>query len=367
MAILFRCPCGRSMVAESDKAGSVIVCPNCQRNLRVPSGKGRGKELTAAPAAQGQSIRECERCGESIPIDAQMCPFCKAIQMIGSGDPAPVAKAAGGGAAKPAAARRGPALGKVDIRYGGARGGWWAQLSPGGRAGVIAGIAGFALLVIILLAIVGVSGSGRQLVDGRERAMGALDQGEQLEAEGRFQEAYNTYYSGLVNEKYLRGSGDPADAGLADRLWTRIEALKYLVPEPKTREPVHWRPANQQELDDANRQVVAMYPTYRQRGRSVTAAVMAAVESGRAGDQARFQADAKRVMGAFRQFVRDTTPQQRATYTFDSLMEAVKAVAMANRRWDYRGGYLDQAEGYVAAFEERVAEPPGTPQGDKIR
>jgi uncharacterized protein YbaR (Trm112 family) len=39
------------MVAEADRASAVIVCPNCRRNLRVPSGKGRGVELAPIPAA----------------------------------------------------------------------------------------------------------------------------------------------------------------------------------------------------------------------------------------------------------------------------------------------------------------------------
>ena len=79
MSILFRCPCGRSMVVESDRAGAVVTCPNCRRSLKVPSGKERGVEIPAA--ATTRTSRRCKRCGKDVPVDSQICPHCNTITM----------------------------------------------------------------------------------------------------------------------------------------------------------------------------------------------------------------------------------------------------------------------------------------------
>ena len=116
MAILFRCPCGRSMVAHSNRAGTVIQCPNCHRTLRVPSGKERGKELAPIPAiAKSPSTRLCDHCGHSVPVDVKTCPHCGAAMS----------------AATAPAGRRAPG---PEIVYGGSRATWWSRMSIGAKA-----------------------------------------------------------------------------------------------------------------------------------------------------------------------------------------------------------------------------------------
>jgi len=142
MSILFRCPCGRSMVADSDKAGAIVTCPNCRRRLRVPSGKDRGVEIPASPAAT-RTLRRCPRCGHDVPIDSQTCPHCQADLRGGpaagsapaeAGPSAPATADASLEALKRASARR-PAADTRGIVLGGYRGNWFTRLTPGGRAG----------------------------------------------------------------------------------------------------------------------------------------------------------------------------------------------------------------------------------------
>ena len=139
MSILFRCPCGRSMVVESDKAGAVVMCPNCRRRLKIPSGKGRGVEIPAAPTTAARTSRRCPRCGKDVPVDSQICPHCQAVLTDDGAAAAakPAAKAAPVAAGKTRShttGRRSP-IGRPagGIVYGGARGGWYSRLTPGGK------------------------------------------------------------------------------------------------------------------------------------------------------------------------------------------------------------------------------------------
>ena len=355
MAILFQCPCGRSMVADASRAGAVIHCPNCHRALRVPSGKGRGKELAPAPAAATmESTRPCQRCGARVAVDAQICPQCRVILSAAPGK---------------AEAARSDSVSGANILYGGSRSTWWSRLTSGGKAAILGGAGGFLLLVVILAVLMYSSWSANQTVEARDQAGQALTQGQELEVQGKFQEAYDLYFPALGRaERFLRSTGRQADVELLDHLKERVSALRYIVSDSHVREPVRWRPANQAELDSATQQLVAAYPAYRQRILAVADAALAAIQSARANnDQAAFAAEVRQVMDAFLRFTNQTTPQQRAQYSYDMLAQAMRELAGANGAWETgRKTYLAQSETRLKALKDLVQQPPGTPAGDKI-
>jgi len=356
MAILFRCPCGRSMVADASRAGSVIHCPNCHRALRVPSGKDRGKELTAVPTeAMAHSTRPCDRCGASVPVDAQICPKCQAIILSAAGTPA---------------VRRTESGPQTAVLYGGSRATWWSRLTSGAKAGVLGGIGGFIILVGVLTALFYSSWSAHQTVQARDQAAQALAQGPALEVQGKFQDAYDLYYPALARaERFLKAGGRQDDRQLYDGLSERLSALRCIVPEPRVREPVRWRPANQAALDAATQQLVAEYPAYRQRILAVADAALAAIQNARANnDHAAYAQEVRQVVDTFVRFTNQTTPQQRAQYSYDMLAQAVREMALANGEWEAkRKGYLVQSETRLKAMKDLVQQPPGSPTGDKIR
>lgn len=347
MPILFRCPCGRSMVAESRKAGQTIVCPNCHRGLKVPTGKGRGKEIKKPPpTAARPSGRTCHRCDEPIPADVQMCPHCNAILMDSP---------TGGG--------------PVTVRLGGSRSSWWSDLSSGAKAGVVVGIGALFLLILFVVVVLVVPAhKGSQRVRARTFAKSAVEEGRRQEAEGRFQKAYDTYLDGLIRERYLMASADAEDRELVRRLRARANALQYIVPSPRTSEQLRWKPASSQELDQAAAQIRSRYPSYRQRILAVTGGGMEAIRTART-DSSReaYAAKVAAAMDSYVELIRETTPQQRALWSFTILVQAMDELASANREWDDRNQrrwYLGTAETRLELLEKRVREPPLTPEGD---
>jgi len=356
------------MVAEADRAGAVIVCPNCRRKLRVPSGKGRGVELAPTPAAaKTQSTRPCERCGQSVPVDAQMCPHCRTVLTA-----KPSAPAAGGPA--PAAPQAAPQarpspLAGVPIVFGGSRATWWTRLSQNAKAGVLGGIGGFVLIVAIVTYLVYSSWLAQEAASARDRAQKALASGRQLENEGRLQEAYDLYYPACdMADNYLRTTGQPSDLDLAQALSTRVGALHYIVPEPRSRESLQWKPTSQAEFDQATRDLIANYPVYRQRVLAVADSALAAIQKARAEpNQTVFNQNISQTMDAFVQLTSQTTPQQRAQFSFSMLVQAMRDLTGANRNWQKAGPtYLKQAEGRLGALKNLVQKPPGALEGDKI-
>jgi hypothetical protein len=355
------------MVVESDRAGAQVTCPNCRRTLKVPSGKDRGVEIAAAPAASlTRTSRLCQRCGKEVPVDSQMCPHCKAILLDGPpGQAAPAAAAATGAAV----AGRGPKLTRTaasaaagtagtQVIYGGARGGWWAHLSPGAKAGVLAGAFAFVFLVVIIGFFMYRSWYAGELSAARQGAQDALTQGRKLENIGKFQEAYESYYYVLIREKYLRDSGDPKDAQAADALKARILALQYLVAEPKVRtgESVYWKPRNQQEYDQAVAAIKQSYPEYRQWLSAVCDAGLAAVQTAKANPGlAAFDEKVGQTMDAYVKLVGRTTDQQRAQRTFQQMKSGIMHLTAAERNWDkvaQRDNYLKITEQYLLAAKE---------------
>jgi hypothetical protein len=348
------------MVADAEQAGKTILCPNCHRNLRVPSGKGRGMELKAPPPAAQLSAtppppppgRTCDRCGEGVSPDAQICPHCNNILLD-----------AGGGGGK------GPSR-PLAVRLGGSRQTWWSRLSPGGRGGVVAGIVAAALLAVLLVfAILMPYNTGAQIVDGRRIAKQVIEEGAQLEAQGNFQEAYDQYFVGLIREKYLQESALKSDRDLVEQLRERIRALDYIVPSRRTAGIIWWKARNQAELDAARDLISARYPVYRQRFLAVTGAAMDAIRTARSsGSQQQYQAGLGGVMNAYMNLVTETTPEQRAMWSFDVLIQVLRELAGANRNWNTdRVRFLGIAETRIEMIEKRVREPPITPEGDILK
>jgi len=351
MSIMFRCPCGRSMVVEDDRAGAVVTCPNCRRSLKVPSGQGRGVTLSSAPAAtKVRTSRLCQRCRKEVPVDSQMCPHCKAILLDAGPAPAAPAQAARGA---PAAAREGQPL-----LYGGARGSWFSRLTPGGKAGAIGGGVAFVLVLVIIGYFIYSSLYAGQLAEARETAQAALEKGRKLENLGKFQDAYERYWRAMNYEDYLRETRDPRDAELLAAVKARISAFQYLVAEPKAKGSVYWKPRNQQEYDSARAEVLqANYRTYKEWLSVVADAGLAAAQVGAAtpANQAAFDEKVGKAMDAYVRFVAQTSDQHRALRTFQQLIEGLRSLGGANRNWDKpleRTNYLKNTEGYLSAAKD---------------
>jgi len=364
MSILFRCPCGRSMVAESDRAGAVVTCPNCKRSLKVPSGKERGVELAPAPAATlTRTSRLCQRCRKEVSVDSQMCPHCKAILLDGSGGapPAPAAPAAApaGGPRRSAAAGLAARAGAGQtILYGGSRATWWSRMSSGGKAGVLSGVGVFVILVAVITYFLYASWQARELADGQSLGQQVATEGRRLEAQGKFQEAYELCNLALLREKHLLDSGLAKDRETVEAVRARFNALQYLVPDPKVLSSVYWRPADQQEFDQATVHLRQTYPTYRQWALAVADAGLVAVQAAKEGKgQPTYEEQVCATMDAFVRLVSQSTVQQRSVFTFQTLLAGLKELANANRNWNSnRDLYLTNAAGYFTVLKERLAK-----------
>ena len=383
MAILFRCPCGRSMVVESDRAGAQVMCPNCRRTLKVPTGKDRGVELASVPAAtKTRTSRLCPRCRKEVPVDSQTCPHCKTPmgQGAAAAPPAPAAppahardaladavRSASGPAPRAAAAARPSATADAGeeehvIIYGGSRASWFTQLSTGAKVGAIGGAAAFVLVLAIISYFLYASWRADQVVEGRNLALRCQTEGRKLENQGKFQEAYELCYSALNLVPFLRSTGQPADIAAADSVQTRINALHYLVADPKVHigESVYWKPKNQAELDQARAHLRETYPTYRNAVLAWCDAAAAAIQTGRTSpNQAAFEDKVALMMDAYVKFSGQIDERQRAQYTFQTLLEVIRTVAGANRNWNKpdRNQYMANAVGYLDALRERASTP----------
>jgi len=361
MSILFRCPCGRSMVVESDKAGAQVMCPNCRRRLKVPSGKGRGVEIQATQATAARTSRRCPRCRKDVPVDSQMCPHCQTILL----DETPPKKKQDEPAKKEqralsalASARTTQAPG--GIVYGGARASWFSRLTPGGRAGVLIGGGVFLLLVFIILLVMGLSWTSGQLDKARQRARDALARGKEFETRAVFQEAYDLYAVPTDMLRKLRESGQPADTQLANALERRATGLQYIVPRPKVVGSPYWKPTSQAEFDEAMTQLRATYPAYRQLCLNVADAGLAAIKAGKEnGRQPEFEAKVAETMEAYMRLIDQTTIQQRSQITFRTMIQGLQELGAANRHWNdnQRTVHLNGAQQYLEALKERVSKP----------
>lgn len=257
----------------------------------------------------------------------------------------------------------------MPIVFGGSRATWWTRLSQGAKAGVFGGIGGFVLIVAIVTYFVHSSWLAQEVAGARDRAQKALASGRQLENEGKFQEAYDLYYPACdMADNYLRTTGQPSDLDLVQALSTRVGALHYIVPEPRARESLRWKPTSQVEFDQATRDLIANYPAYRQRVLAVADSALAAIQSARAEpNQTVFNQNVSQTMDAFIQLTSQTTPQQRAQFSFSMLIQAMREMTGANRNWQTAGpAYLGQAEGRLNALKNLVRKPPGALEGDKI-
>jgi hypothetical protein len=371
MKILFQCPCGKSMVAEGETAGTLVRCPNCGRQLRVPSGKDRGKELTSVPSAP--STRLCPRCGKNIPIDSSQCPQCKASLVEPAPAPAPkknkkkkavspteaIAEALSAPAAGPAAGGR---AASVAILYGGYRGNWFGRLSTGAQVGIIIS----ALFLVVMLGIAGLViysfGYTQDVVEGRAKAAAALADGKKLECVGKFQEAYDLYWSARLYSQYLNNTGVQSDTDLVKALEDRCDTLQYVVQRPRVRGSLFWHANSQQELDKALADIQTQYPTYRQWILGVAMAGLEAAQSAKtAGSQQVYEAKLAQAIESYIQFAAKTTPQQRTLFSYSILSEAMKELAAANRHWDQgekqRTPYLATAEERLKYLKEMVDQP----------
>ena len=362
MSILFRCPCGRSMVVEEDRAGAVVMCPNCRRSLKVPSGNDRGVHIASAPSTVRTS-RLCQRCGKEVPVDSQMCPHCKAILLDAKG--APMSAKAAASATRAAPAGKATAAGQAGgagqaIIYGGSRGSWFSRLSPGAKAGVISGAVAFLLVLTLIGYLFYSAWHTRQLREAHDLAVKAAAEGRKFEAIGKFQEAYDLYWSAIGKEAYLRQTGDAKDAQAIDTFRSRIAALQYLAYEVKMRGSVQWKPKTQEEYNQAIADLQKSYPSYKEWLFAVADAGIAATQYGKAnpGDQTGYEIRVGRAMDSYVKFISQTTEQQRAQRTFQSLLEGLKQLTGANRNWAKpaeRDIYLKNTEGYLSAVKESAS------------
>jgi hypothetical protein len=257
----------------------------------------------------------------------------------------------------------------MPIVFGGSRATWWTRLSQGTKAGVLGGIGGFVLIVAIATYLVHSSWLAQEVTDARDRAQKALAAGRQLENAGKLQEAYDLYYPVRdLADTYLGTTGRQADLELVQALSMRVGALHYIVPEPRTRESTQWKPSSQAELDQASRDLIANYPAYRQRVLAVADSALAAIQSARADpNQTVFTQRLSQAMDAFIQLTNQTTPQQRAQFSFPMLVQAMRELTGANLNWQTAGpAYLARAEARFNALKNLVQKSPGTLEGDKI-
>jgi len=348
MKILFQCPCGKSMVAESETAGSVVRCPNCSRQLRVPSGKDRGKELAASPS--GPTTRVCRKCGKNVPLDAQACPHCKApVAAPAPAAPAPApAPAAAPKKKKPAspaemiaASIHAPTVDEEGrpvapaIAFAGAH---HSGLSKNVQMGILFGALGFAVIALITGLVIWSSWSKEQVSDGRKLSADALTEGKKLECEGKFQEAYDKYTDAQNYKRYLVGTGIQSDAELSKAIDDRTIGLQYIVPNPKVYgggQSLVWRAESRQELDQAMTEIREKYPTYRQWVLGVAQTGLDAAASGKGGkNKAVFEAKLGQTIDAFVQFTSQASPVQRSMYSFMVTREAIQDLTTAYKGWD---------------------------------
>jgi hypothetical protein len=347
------------MVVEEDRAGAVVMCPNCRRSLKVPSGKDRGVHISAAPSTVRTS-RLCQRCGKEVPVDSQMCPHCKAILLDAQGAAAPAKAAAAAPAGRTASAVAAGAAAKQvgqPILYGGARGSWFSRLTPGGKAGVIGGSAAFVLVLALVGYLFYSSWYSTQLKESHDLAVKAASEGRKLEILGKYQEAYDLYWTAIGKEAYLRKTGEPKDAQAVDTFRTRTNALQYLAYEVKLRGDVHWKPKSQEDYDQAKAELQKSYPSYKEWLFAVADVGLAAAQYGKAnpGDQAGYEIRVGQAMDAYVKFIDRTTGPQRAQRTFQSLIEGIKQLGGAERNWAKpaeRDVYLKNTEGYLSALKE---------------
>ena len=301
----------------------------------MPTGKDRGVELAPVPAAaKVRALRLCQRCRKEVPIDAQMCPHCKAILLD---NPAAERAAAESAAAKPKGAKKAQAPGSAEttLAIGGYRRSWWDQLSDGGKAGVVGGGVGGLLVFGIVLYAVFASSMGGQLLSARSGGEDVLKNGKHLENIGRFQEAYDQY-SLSWRDKELRATGQPADIQLADQIKARYKALHYMVPQPQLRTgvSVFWKPKNDADLAQGRSQLYATYGSYRSMGQTLAKMGMDAAKFGQStNDQAAYEAKVGQVMDAYVNMVNQANEYQLATYTFEQLREGILYLTGANRDW----------------------------------
>jgi hypothetical protein len=345
------------MVAEEDRAGAVVMCPNCRRSLKVPSGKDRGMHIASAPSTVRTS-RLCQRCGKETPVDSQMCPHCKAVLLDAQGA-APPKKAAPAAAAGKVSAAGAAMAGQAGRRIvlGGSKGGWFRRLSSAGKAGVFGGVVVFLGAVAIVGYFVWSSWYAGQVTDARAAAKAAIEKGRTLESVAKFQEAYELYHSAFNGERYLRKTGDTKDAQMVDALEARIAALNYIVTEPKIRGEVYWRPNNQEEYDQARAELANAYPAYKEGLCAVADAGLAAAQFGKANpaDQAGYEIRIGQALDAYVKFVGRLSDQQRAQRTFKQVVEGMRQLAGANRSWAMpaeRDNSLKVAEAYLSAAKE---------------
>jgi hypothetical protein len=234
----------------------------------------------------------------------------------------------------------------------------------------VAAVIGFALLGLLAFFLVLRPMTVRRETErGRALATRVLAEGRQLETEGRFQDAYDKYNEGLVREKYLLASPLKGDRDLARTLRQRVMALRYIVPTPRTSEPLRWRPRGAEEYGEAEAQIRATYPAYRQRVLAITGAGLQAIRAAReAESHPAYAARVADVMNAFVAMMGEATREQRALWSVEMMTQALVELGAANRDWDTaRERWLATAQARIEALEARVRQPPLTPQGDVLR
>jgi len=245
--------------------------------------------------------------------------------------------------------------------YGGARGNWFTRLTPGGRAGVLVGAGVFLILMLIITYFISSSYHTGQIAAARERFTNALAEGRKYENRGMFQEAYRLYAVPTEVVEYLRDTGIRSDAELTDAVHARMIALQYLVGIVKTNEEIQWRPKSQAEYDQAMVHLRATYPAYRQLCLALSEAGLAAVAAGTTAtpNQPTYEAKVSLAVEAYMRLIQQTTVQQRAQLTFQTVIQGVRDLGDTNRHWNdnQRTICLTRAKAYFEALKERVSKP----------
>ncbi len=76
-------------------------------------------------------------------------------------------------------------------------------------------------------------------------------------------------------------------------------------------------------------------------------------------NQPAFEEKIAQAIDAYVRLVGQTTPQQRAQFTFQTLTQGLRELTTADRKWDDAGrnNYLANSEAYFNALKERVSKP----------
>jgi len=185
----------------------------------------------------------------------------------------------------------------------------------------------------------------------------ALSWGKTLECVGSFDAAYNQY----AEAAKWRAADGGTEAGRA-LLQRRANAMAYLARGHE--ESIYWKPGSAEEMEKELAKLGKTYDTYRKPVLEILKIVTSATKEAQGidhPDKAVYQAKVQQVMDAYVDLVATSTPQQKATFTFQQLLESLRHFADVNKNWEnapIRQRLIKSAFMYAEACRERVTMEP---------